>query len=160
MADLTPGVYEQLVTKQLQLRLAAIDDALVDRGELDPADAHQILASHLGDLARRAPRSVPGDDADLVAETQDLLRAIAAAPEVPGPVRFPTRPGTPLSVSALSFDEYWEDAAFESRTAREPTLDGSALTCIFDGGGGSRLSLATTARDPVAVSAILSLRKS
>ena len=129
MADLTPGVYEQLVTKQLQLRLAAIDDALVDRGELDPADAHQILASHLGDLARRALRSVPGDDAaavarqvalanqiaaaiiaiapdvsndaDLVAETQDLLRAIAASPEVPGPVHFPTRPEVPLSVSAL-----------------------------------------------------------
>lgn len=129
MADLVPGVYEQLVTKQLQLLLAAIDDALVDRGELDPADAHQILASHLGDLARRALRSVHGDDAaavarqvalanqiagaiiaiapdvsndaGLVAETQDLLRAIAASPEVPGPVRFPTRPEVPLSVSAL-----------------------------------------------------------
>jgi hypothetical protein len=25
VADLTPGIYEQLVTKQLQLRLAAID---------------------------------------------------------------------------------------------------------------------------------------
>jgi len=129
VADLTPGIYEQLVTDGLQLRLAAVDAALVDRDPLDPADAHDILARHLSALARRALRSVPGDDAaalarqvalaneiaeaiialapevvsdgDLVAETSDLLQAVAAPQDVPGPVRFPTRPEVPLSVSAL-----------------------------------------------------------
>jgi hypothetical protein len=129
MADLTPGIYEQLVTKELQLRLAALDNALVDRDSLDLADAHEVLTRHLADLARRALRSVPGDDAaalagqvalaneiaqaiiaiapdvagdtELVAETRDVLQAIAAPPEVPGPVRFPTRPEVPLTISAL-----------------------------------------------------------
>jgi superfamily II DNA or RNA helicase len=129
MADLTPGIYERLVTNQLQLRLAELDAAFVDRGPLDPADAHEILARHIAALTRRALRSVPGDDAaalarqvalanqiaeaisalapdvatadDLVAETRDLLQAIAAPADVPGPVRFPVRPEVPLSMSAL-----------------------------------------------------------
>src|SRR5262249_39919177 len=109
--------------------LAALDAALVDRGVLDAADAHEILARHLAALASRALGSVRGDeatalarqvaltnqiakaiielapdvagDADLVAETRDLLRAIAAPTDVPSPVRFPTRPEIPLSTSAL-----------------------------------------------------------
>jgi superfamily II DNA or RNA helicase len=129
MADLTPGIYEQLITNELHLRLAALDKALVDRGSLDRADAHEVLTRHLAGLARRALRSVPGDDAaalarqvavaneiahaiiaiapdvagdtELVAETRDVLQAIAAPPEVPGPVRFPIRPEVPLAISAL-----------------------------------------------------------
>jgi hypothetical protein len=129
MADLTPGIYEQLITNELHLRLAALDKALVDRGSLDLVDTHEVLTRHLAGLARRALRSVPGDDAaalarqvalaneiahaiiaiapdvagdtELVAETRDVLRAIAAPPEVPGPVRFPTRPEVPLAISAL-----------------------------------------------------------
>ncbi len=129
MAELTPGIYERLVTSQLQLRLAELDASLVERGPLDPADAHEILARHVAALTRRALRSVPGDDAaalagqvalanqiaeaiislapdvatedDLVAETRDLLQAIATPRDVPAPVRFPTRPEVPLSISAL-----------------------------------------------------------
>jgi superfamily II DNA or RNA helicase/HKD family nuclease len=129
MADLTPGIYERLVTNELQLRLAELDAAFVDRGPLDASDAHEVLARHLATLARRAFRSVPGDDAaalarqvalanqiaeaiialapdvasgnDLVAETRDLLQAIAAPAKVPGPVKFPARPEVPLSISAL-----------------------------------------------------------
>jgi len=112
-----------------QLRLAELDAAFVDRGPLDPADAHEILARHVAALARRALRAVPGDDgaalgrqvalanqiaeaiialapdvateSDLVAETRDLLQAIAPPADVPGPVRFPARPEVPLSMSAL-----------------------------------------------------------
>ncbi len=120
MVDLTPGIYEQLVTNELQLRLAEIDAALVDRGPLDPADASEILVRHLTTLARRVLRSVPGGDAaalarqvalanriaetiialapdvagdsDRVSEARDLLQAIAAPTDVPGPVRFPACP--------------------------------------------------------------------
>ncbi len=129
MADLTPGIYESLVTKQLELRLAELNDELIDRSPLDAGDAHEILARHLTTLARRALRSIPGDGAealaqqvdltnriaeviialapnmagaqDLVAGSRDLLRAIASPVGVPAPVQFPARPEIPLSVSAL-----------------------------------------------------------
>src|SRR5579862_3377356 len=104
MPDLTPGIYEQLVTNELQRRLESVDPSLVDRGPLDVGDAHEILARHLAILARRALLSVPGadsealarqvvlanqiaeailavtpgsgDDGDLIAQTKDLLQAI------------------------------------------------------------------------------------
>jgi superfamily II DNA or RNA helicase/HKD family nuclease len=126
---LSPGVYERLVTNELQLRLDELDAALVDRTVLDPVDAHEILSRHLATLTRRALRSVPGEGVtalahkvglanqiaqaiialvpevasvgDLVSETRDLLQAIAASADVPGPVRFPVRPDVPLSTSAL-----------------------------------------------------------
>ena len=129
MTVLPPGIYEQLVTNELQRRLLLLDPTIVDRDALDAGDAHEVLARHLGDLARRALRSVARDDdaalarqvdlanriaaaiidsaphvassADLVAASQDLLQAIATTPEVPAAVRFPPRPEVPLSTSAL-----------------------------------------------------------
>jgi hypothetical protein len=129
MADLPRGVYEQLVTERLEATLRSMDPALVDRGPIDPGDAHEVLARHLGQLARRALRSTGGDgatalvrqvelanriaeaitalapeatdDGDLVAESRDLLQAIVDRAEVPGPARFPARPEIPLSASAL-----------------------------------------------------------
>src|SRR4051812_32843781 len=129
MTDLSPGIYERLITNELQIRLAQLDPALVDRDPLDPADAYEVLARHLEMLTRRALRSIAGDDAealadqvalanriadaivalapgtagvnDLVSETSDMLQAIVAPSGTPGPVQFPERPEVPLSVSAL-----------------------------------------------------------
>ena len=126
---LSTGIYERLVTNELQLRIAELDGALVDRTVLDPVDAHEILTRHLATLTRRAIASVSGDDAatlarkvtlanqiaqaiiglapdvasdgELISETRDLLQAIADPAEVPGLVRFPVRPEVPLSISAL-----------------------------------------------------------
>ena len=130
MAELVPGAYEQLVTARFSQALAAIDPELTEREALDPADAHVVLARHLGALAQRALRSVGGSDeharlvrqvelanavaeaiaaaapdADLadqlVAESRDVLRAVVEHAGVPGPVQFPQRPETPLNASAL-----------------------------------------------------------
>lgn len=129
MTGLARGVYDKLVTEEVNRRLSAVDPELVDRGPLDPGDAHQFLARHLGELAHRALRSVSGEDAttlvrqvelanqiaqaiialapdgagdgDLVAESHDLLQAIVDRVDVPGLVRFPARPEIPLSTSAL-----------------------------------------------------------
>lgn len=126
---LPPGIYEQLVTAGLDRRLRQVSPTLVDREPLDPGDAEEVLARHLGDLARRALGSIGGDhpvrlarqvDAanriaemiasvapdvadvdDLVANTRDVLQAIVAAERIPGPVRFFPRPEVPLSTSAL-----------------------------------------------------------
>lgn len=129
MTELPVGLYELLVTAGLHGRLQSLDPSLVDRGPLDPGDAHEVLAHHLGALARRALRSVGGTDAvalgrqielanriaaaiatlaptaadsdDLIAESQDLLQAIIESSEVPGPARFPVRPEIPLATTAL-----------------------------------------------------------
>ena len=73
LAELTPGIYEQFVTNELQSGLAAIHAARDDRDPLDPVDAHEVLTRHLATLVRRALRSVAGDDA--VALTQLVARA-------------------------------------------------------------------------------------
>jgi HKD family nuclease len=128
--ELVPGVYEQLVTARLSDALRAVDPELIEREGLDPADAHVVLARHLGALAQRALRSVGGSedhtrlirqvalanavaeaiaaaapDADLadqlVAESRDVLRAVVEHAGVPGPIQFPQRPETPLAASAL-----------------------------------------------------------
>lgn len=126
--DIPQGIYEELMTEQLHRRLQALDPTLLSRESLDPGDAHEILARHIGRLARRALAAARGDDTaalvrqvelanqmaraiaalhtptndgDLVAASHDLLRAIADRPSVPAPVRFPARPEIPLTTSAL-----------------------------------------------------------
>lgn len=129
MEQLPNGLYEQLVSVGIHARLAALDPATVDRGSLEPADAHDFLANYLSTLAHRALRSVAGDEestvsrqvemanviaraivdlvpetanvSDLLAEPAELLQAISDRTGVPGPVRFPPRPEIPLSYSAL-----------------------------------------------------------
>ncbi len=129
MTELRRGIYEQLVTAGLEQHLRALDPAMVVRGPLDPADAHDVIARHLAFLARRALRSIGGDDAasvvrqvalanqiaeliqalapdvtdhdDLVAETRDLLLAVLDATVGPAPGRPPARPEIPLAESAL-----------------------------------------------------------
>lgn len=129
MADLPPGIYEQLISTGLGRDLESIDSDLVDRGSLDPVDAHEILSRHLAGLARRALQAAGGDDSvalirqvemtnriaeairavapnaadedDLVSESRDLLYALLHERSGPGPVRFPARPEVPLSATAL-----------------------------------------------------------
>jgi superfamily II DNA or RNA helicase/HKD family nuclease len=129
MTDLPLGIYEQLVTSDLNHRLRQVDPALVDRDALDPADGHEALARHIARLVRRVLRATGGDgpDAlarqvdltnqitraiaelapesvgadDLVADSRDLLLALAALGPTPAPVQFPPRPEVPLTASAL-----------------------------------------------------------
>jgi superfamily II DNA or RNA helicase len=128
--DLSPGLYERLVTEELRAQLELLSPSRVDREDLsDNGDAHRVLVRHLSQLADRALRSVRGEDAaavgrqvelanriataiadlvpgatgaaDLVAGSRDVLQAISAVGVEPGPSRFPPRPETPLSTSAL-----------------------------------------------------------
>jgi HKD family nuclease len=127
--NLRAGIYEELVTEAIDRRLRMLDQGLVDRGSLDPADAYEVLTRHLSRLSRRALLSVSGSDSerllrqvdlanriaeaiavvapsivdtgDLIADSRDLLRAIAERAGVPGPARFPDRPDVPLAASAL-----------------------------------------------------------
>lgn len=129
MADVPPGVYEHLLTAGLKARLGEIDELLVQRENLDPADAHESLTRHIAEITRRAIQGVGGSDGVAVGRQVELANRIieaitALAPEAaaaeddvvdpartllavvapsgtPGPPVFPDRPEVPLSTSAL-----------------------------------------------------------
>ncbi|MFG1977919.1 DUF3427 domain-containing protein [Nonomuraea fuscirosea] len=130
MSDLQPGVYQHLVTRELDGLLRAVSDGdLIDRRSLDVADSHETLARHLAALTRRALRSVRGENnavrlarqveivnrvaellGDLVpeaaspeemVEAAEELLGIAKGRDAGGQVGFPPRPAVPLTGSAL-----------------------------------------------------------
>lgn len=128
MSEPARGVYEHLITHELAERLRHVDPALVAHGDLEPADAPDVLARHLAALARRALRAVPGGDGQLarqvevanriaagiaalapaatgvedqISDARHLLHAIAAPPTPPAAPRFPVRPSAPLSTGSL-----------------------------------------------------------
>src|SRR5229473_1583930 len=80
---LVAGLYELIVTSGLEAALGAIDRRAihVERRELDPADAHLVLAHHGYEVLVRAL----------------VTRGVLPAGEVP---RI-ERPGIPLAASAL-----------------------------------------------------------
>ncbi|MGW0195241.1 DUF3427 domain-containing protein [Nonomuraea sp. NPDC003201] len=79
MSDLQPGVYQHLITRELDGLLRAVPDRdLVDRRALDIADSHETLARHLAALTRRALRSVRGEnDAVRLARQVEIVNKVA-----------------------------------------------------------------------------------
>lgn len=128
MSELAPGVYEQVVTAELQRRLLSVDDDLVHRAGLEKVDAEELLVRHLAAQARRALKIAGGSQAsianqvqaanriseaiasavaeatssdDQLAPSQDILLGIAKDRLPDGTVEFPERPDVPLTSSAL-----------------------------------------------------------
>ncbi len=125
--DLALGLYERLVSRALAHRLDGLGDAAVV-GELDPAEAHGVVARHvaalaaralrdlpeaeraraqveiantiLDDLRRASPRSFDGDDEALV-DPPRVLQEILGPPNPDGARPRRARPTIPLSSSAL-----------------------------------------------------------
>ncbi len=115
--SLLEGLYESLITRTLEQRLAQNSAFDVHRGEIDDADAPDILARHVRDVTLRALRQerdsgrrialvnqlieVLGAAEDSVAGARQLLAV--ATPSWPGAVTrgVGERPSTPLSDAAL-----------------------------------------------------------
>lgn len=72
--DLAPGLYEELVSAALVGRLMSIEDALVERVALRPADAADRIAQHLAREVLRAIDAVP--EADRVATGIEIARRL------------------------------------------------------------------------------------
>ncbi|MFC7101031.1 hypothetical protein ACFQQB_11465 [Nonomuraea rubra] len=79
MSDLQPGVYQHLVTRELDGLLRTVSDRdLIDRRSLDLADSHETLVRHLAALTRRALRSVRGEnDAVRLARQVEIVNRVA-----------------------------------------------------------------------------------
>ncbi len=157
MEDLSPGVYEHLVTNDWEHRLAAVAAHLVQRQGLNPAEAPDILARHVAELARRALRAVPTDDqlsrqvklanefisaiaqlapaaidqTDLVGSSRELLAAIVDRPMPPVVVAFPKRPQTPFSTGALLVNGRGQPRIGHEVAAEMASANEVDLLCAF-----------------------------
>ncbi len=76
MRGLERGLYEQLITRELEARLREVDAArlMAERGALSPAEAPDRLALHLARLIRRVVASLP--DKERVARGMELARQL------------------------------------------------------------------------------------
>ena len=72
--DLAPGLYEELVSAALVAQLASIEDPLVERIALRPADAADRIAQHLARELMRAIDAVP--EAERVATGIEVARRL------------------------------------------------------------------------------------
>lgn len=111
------GLYESLLTRALEQRLAGVPPLAVQRGAIDEADEPDVLARHIRDVALRALRrerdtgrrlalvneiiDTLGEPEDAVSTASQLLAVISpATPGAPAPMSR-ERPSTPLSDAAL-----------------------------------------------------------
>ena len=62
MSEPIPGLYEQLLTVELQRLLSALEAGRADVGSPDAADAHVAVADHLRRILERALHAVPEDE--------------------------------------------------------------------------------------------------
>ncbi|GIG85478.1 DUF3427 domain-containing protein [Plantactinospora endophytica] len=160
MTELARGIYEHLITNELADKLQHLDPELVERAELDPADAHVVLARHLTGLAQRALRSVSGTDSDRLARQiemanriaesiaeiepraagsddqlaeahRQLLTAIAHPPIPPAAPHFPVRPTTPLSTGALLVNGRHQPRIGHEVNSEMASADNVDLLCAF-----------------------------
>lgn len=115
--SLLEGLYESLITRALEERLAGLSNLDVQRGVIDEADEPDVLARHVRDVTLRALRQerdagrrlalVNRLVGDLGASDDSLISAgqllAVAMPAVPGTVvrTLYERPSTPLSDAAL-----------------------------------------------------------
>lgn len=62
MADLIPGLYERLLTVELQRLVSELDSRRAEVSPPDAADAHTTVAEHLRGIIERALQTVPEDE--------------------------------------------------------------------------------------------------
>ncbi|MGQ0719561.1 MAG: DUF3427 domain-containing protein [Pseudonocardiales bacterium] len=140
---LPAGAYESLHTRALDRALGAVPHASPQFGEVEPAEAPDVLARHIADAVRRALQDEPhhqrlekindllaqvNDDANAVVALEQLLAL--AIPEAPGVHRL-VRPATPLSDVALLTNTPGEPSLGAELRAELASADQVDLLCAF-----------------------------
>ena len=148
---LAPGLYERLITAELDRALATHAD--VERAPLHKSEAARVIARHLADYLTRALGAVPEDDqpAAQIAIANQLLETLAKPlasfvdagdalrPEVLLAVGVPpTRPELPLSESALYVNARRERRLGLALGHEIASADRIDLICAFLGWEGYR----------------------
>ena len=73
---LTPGLYEQVITKALNKQLADETDKLFDTAKIDNAEAPSILSRYISEVIEKGLRQVQCDD---ISEQLSLANKIVSA---------------------------------------------------------------------------------
>jgi hypothetical protein len=147
--DLAPGLYEELVSAALVGRLASVEDALVERIALRPADAADRIAQHLAREVVRAIGAVP--EAERVATGIEVARRLIVeiAERLPRSGAATATPTDPASVLAAIGEH--DDAGSVATPGRGRAAQKQGLTqrmAQMGGGGGDecQFGLAEPAR--------------
>ena len=146
------GLYEHLLTTQLGRRLADVDPDLLTTGPVDAVDSADVLAAHLGGLARRALRAMDGrdpadklrqqvrlvnrlaaamDHVDEVLDPAQLLLAVTRRAGTPGRPTPPPRPLVPLATSALLVNGHGQPRIGHEVDRELQSADRVDLLCAF-----------------------------
>ena len=144
---LQAGLYESLVTDELQARLALLVDLVPDITAVDPADQPHVLARHVYEAAHRALSDVKDPERRVAMVNDVLTRLLApdetltggaeqlfslARPPAPGVLPSSTiRPSTPLSEAALLTNAPGEPSLGSELRAELDTADQVDLLCAF-----------------------------
>ena len=149
------GLYESLVTHDLDRALKDLSDLTADRHTVDDADLPHVLARHVSEAVHRVLRGVR-DRGDRIAVVNDLLTRLEllgdgvhspveqlrrlSAPPAPGATAVPrARPSTPLSEAALLTNTHGEPNLGSELRAEIDTADEVDLLCAFVKWHGLRL---------------------
>ncbi len=161
MADLEPGIYEHLITRDLANRLHRLEPALIQYSSLKSADVIHALTRHIALVANRALQAIQGgeeklvrqvelanliadaivsigqaepravDTVDQINDAQRLLHAIAAPTTPLREPAFPIRPTTPLSTGALLVNGRHQPRIGHEVTHEMASADQVDLLCAF-----------------------------
>jgi superfamily II DNA or RNA helicase/HKD family nuclease len=145
--QLLPGLYETLVTRQVESSLAAIEGLTPEIAGVDNAEQASVLSRHVADLvARRLSReSDPGRrlqlvnalvdavdaDDDVVTEPARRLLALVASAGPGAAATITRRPSTPLSDAALLTNAHGDPALGNELRAEIDSADSVDLLCAF-----------------------------
>ncbi len=74
---LTPGLYEQIISKALARELAPVSDACKHVERLDPAEAPQALAGYVAEAVRSALEAMPEETEERIKLVNRVLQVLA-----------------------------------------------------------------------------------
>ncbi len=141
------GLYESVVTRELERHLDALEGVESDVNKVDPADQTHVLTRHLAEaISRRL--AAERDPEHRLAIANELLQAINrpdqtvndpvrqlhAVRRPPGPgqvVRLGARPKTPLNDAALLTNAHGEPSLASELKAEIDSADSIDLLCAF-----------------------------
>ena len=126
--DLAPGLYEELVSAALVAQLASIEDPLVERIALRPADAADRIAQHLARELMRAIDAVP--EAERVATGIEVARRLIdeIAQRLPRSGASSAMPADPVRVLAAIGERQPDGTVRMPGRPMIPLLDTTLLT--------------------------------